>query len=36
MGVIGEQRDQGEEHGGKNRDPALTVKSQNHRSQPKP
>ena len=36
MGVIGKQRDQGEEQGGKNRDPALTVKSQNHRSQPKP
>jgi hypothetical protein len=36
MGVIGEQRDQGEEHGGKNRDPALTVKSQNQRSQHKP
>jgi hypothetical protein len=29
MGVIGKQRDQGEEQGGKNRDPALTVKSQN-------
>jgi hypothetical protein len=36
MGVIGKQRDQGEEQGGENRDPALTVKSQNHRSQPKP
>jgi len=36
MLVIGKQRDQGEEQGGKNRDPALTVKSQNHRSQPKP
>ena len=36
MGVIGKQRDQGEEQGGKNRDPALTVKSQNHRSQPNP
>jgi hypothetical protein len=36
MGVIGKRRDQGEEQGGKNRDPALTVKSQNHRSQPKP
>mgnify|MGYP006924365226 CR=1 FL=1 len=36
MGVIGKQRDQGEEQGGKNRDPALTVKSQNHRSQPEP
>ena len=36
MGVIGEQRDQGEEHGGKNRDPALTVKSNQHRSQPQP
>ena len=33
MGVIGKKRDQGEEQGGKNRDPALTVKSQNHRSQ---
>ena len=36
MGVIGKQRDQGEEQGGKNRDPPLTVKSQKHRSQPKP
>ena len=36
MGVIGKQHDQGEEQGGKNRDPALTVKSQKHRSQPKP
>jgi hypothetical protein len=36
MGVIGEQRDQGKEQGGKNRDPALTVKSDEHRSQPKP
>ena len=36
MGVIGKKRDQGEEQGGENRDPALTVKSQNHRSQPKP
>jgi hypothetical protein len=36
MGVIGKQCDQGEEQGGKNRDPALTVKFQNHRSQPKP
>ena len=36
MGVIGEQREQGKEQGGKNRDPALTVKSQIHRSQPKP
>ena len=36
MGVIGKQRDQGEEQGGKNRDPALTVKSKQHRSQPKP
>jgi hypothetical protein len=35
MGVIGKQRDQGKEQGGKNRDPALTVKSQEHRSQPK-
>ena len=36
MGAISKQRDQGEEQGGKNRDPALTVKSQNHRSQPEP
>ena len=35
MGVIGQQRDQGEEQGGENRDPALTVKSNQHRSQPK-
>ena len=35
MGVIGEQDDQGEEQGGENRDPALTIKSQNRRSQPK-
>jgi hypothetical protein len=35
MGVIGKQCDQGEEQG-KSRDPALTVKSQKHRSQPKP
>ena len=35
MGVIGKQRDQGKEQGGKNRDPALTVKYQNHRSEPK-
>jgi hypothetical protein len=33
MGVIGEQRDQGEEQGGKNRDPALTIKSEEHGSQ---
>jgi hypothetical protein len=26
MGVIGKQRDQGEEQGGKNRDAALTVR----------
>jgi hypothetical protein len=36
MGVIGKQRDQGEEQGGENRYPALTIKFQNHRSQPKP
>lgn len=36
MGVIGEQRDQGKEQGGKNRDTALTVKSNQYRSQPKP
>jgi len=30
------QGDQSEEQGGKNRDPALTVKSQYHRSQPQP
>ena len=36
MGVAREQRDQGEEQGGKNRDPALTVKSQEHRSHSKP
>jgi hypothetical protein len=36
MGVIGEQRDQGEEQGSENRDPALTVKSKQQRSQPKP
>jgi len=36
MGVIGEQRDQGKEQGGKNRNPALTVKSDQYRSQPKP
>jgi hypothetical protein len=35
MGVIGKKRDQGEEQGSKNRDPALTIKSQNHRSQAK-
>ena len=34
MAVIGKKRDQGEEQGGGNRDPALTVKSQNHRSRP--
>jgi len=31
-----EQGDQGEEQGGENRDPALMVKSQYHRSQPHP
>jgi hypothetical protein len=39
MAVTGQQRDQGEEQGGENRDPAdpaLTIKSQNHRSQRKP
>jgi hypothetical protein len=36
MVVIGEQRDQGKEQGGENRNPALTVKSNHHRSQPKP
>ena len=36
MGVISKKRDQGEEQGGKNRDPALTVKSKQHRSKPKP
>jgi hypothetical protein len=36
MGVIGEQRDQGKEQGGENRNPALTVKSNQHRSQPEP
>jgi hypothetical protein len=35
MGVAREQGDQGKEQGGKHRDPALTVKSQEHRSQPK-
>ena len=33
MGVIGIQRDQGEEQVGKHLDPALTVEAQNHRSQ---
>ena len=36
MAVIGEQRYQGKKQGGKNRDTALTVKSNQHRSQPKP
>jgi hypothetical protein len=36
MAVAHEQGDQGEEEGGKNRDPALTVKSHCHRSQPNP
>jgi hypothetical protein len=36
MAVAREQGDQGKEQGGKNRDPALTVKSQDQRSQPKP
>ena len=36
MGVLGQQRDQGKEQSGEKRDPALTVKSQCHRSQPKP
>ena len=36
MGVAREQRDQGEEQSGENRDPALTVKSTEHVSQPKP
>jgi hypothetical protein len=36
MGVTRKQRDQGEEQGGENGDPALTVKSQNHRSQLEP
>jgi hypothetical protein len=36
MAVAREQGDQGKEQGGKNRDPALTVKFQHHCSQPKP
>jgi len=36
MAVTRQQRDQGEEQGGENRDPALAIKSQNHRSQRKP
>ena len=36
MAVTRKQRDQSEEEGGENRDPALTVKSQYHRSQPQP
>jgi hypothetical protein len=36
MGVAREQRDQGKKQGGENSDPALTVKSQIQRSQPKP
>ena len=35
MGIIGQQRDQGEEQGGEYRDPALTIESKQHRSQPK-
>jgi len=36
MAVTREQGDQVEEQGRENRDPALTVKSQHHRSQPQP
>ena len=36
MGVAREQGDQSKEQGGIHRDPALTVKSQEQRSQPKP
>jgi hypothetical protein len=36
MGVIGKRCDQGEEQGCKNRNPALPVKTQSHRSEPKP
>ena len=36
MGVIGKQRDQGKEQGGKNRDPALRVKYQNPIASPNP
>jgi len=36
MGVIGKKRDQGEEQGGENRDPALTIKSKTTVASPKP
>jgi hypothetical protein len=36
MAVARQQRDQGEKQGGENRDPALAIKSPNHRNQRKP
>jgi hypothetical protein len=36
MVISSKERDQGEEDRGEKRDPALTVKSEEHVSQPKP